>query len=212
MKMCHRLRAEPFSRIISLLNIPFIIKNIINSGNLPLGATCDVCEDECGTEIGLSDFRCCWCQGCCHASCLNKLSEICDLGHLRQFVVPPNNIKVRSGRIRKRLVIKEVIPPTIPDWSPVIVIGNCSSGSSEAEQILSAFRHVLNPAQVVDLSKRSPEEALEWCHLLSDITCKVIVAGGDGTVGWVFDTIFKLKLKVFCMKVRYATRFVPVFI
>ncbi|KAL7648458.1 UNVERIFIED_CONTAM: hypothetical protein RMT77_000364 [Armadillidium vulgare] len=164
-------------------------------GNLPLGATCDVCEDECGTEIGLSDFRCCWCQGCCHASCLNKLSEICDLGHLRQFVVPPNNIKVRSGRIRKRLVIKEVIPPTIPDWSPVIVIGNCSSGSSEAEQILSAFRNVLNPAQVVDLSKRSPEEALEWCHLLSDITCKVIVAGGDGTVGWVFDTIFKLKLK-----------------
>ncbi|MCL4137058.1 UNVERIFIED_CONTAM: hypothetical protein GTU68_049029, partial [Idotea baltica] len=164
-------------------------------GNLPLGAVCDVCEEECGTELGLSDLRCCWCQGCCHTNCVKKLSEICDLGQVKKFVVPPNNIKVNTGRIRKHLVIKEVISPSISNWCPVIVIGNCTSGSYEAEYVLSSFRKVLNPAQVVDLSQKSPEEALEWCHLLQDVTCRVIVAGGDGTVGWVFNTIFKLKLK-----------------
>lgn len=75
-------------------------------------------------------------------------------------------------------------------------LGNCTSGSNEGEYILSTFRRVLNPAQVIDLAQKSPEEALEWCHLLQGTTCRVIVAGGDGTVGWVFNTIFKLKLNV----------------
>ncbi|KAK7051140.1 hypothetical protein SK128_011601 [Halocaridina rubra] len=73
---------------------------------------------------------------------------------------------------------------------------NQKSGSSECSSILSSFRRILNPAQVMDLAEHPPEEALEWCDLVpSDVTCRIIVAGGDGTVGWVFDAIFKLKLK-----------------
>ena len=61
---------------------------------------------------------------------------------------------------------------------------------------MSSFRGVLNSSQVIDLASKSAEEALEWCHLLPDVVCRVIVAGGDGTVGWVFNTIRKMNLKV----------------
>lgn len=75
--------------------------------------------------------------------------------------------------------------------------GNSKSGSSEADAVLSSFCSVLNPAQVIDLNRCSPEEALEWCHLLPpDVTCRVVVAGGDGTVCWVLTSILKMKFEV----------------
>jgi len=49
---------------------------------------------------------------------------------------------------------------------------------------------------VIDLSEIPPEGALEWCLLLPHVTWRVMVAGGDGTVGWVLSAIDKLKLKV----------------
>lgn len=58
------------------------------------------------------------------------------------------------------------------------------------------FRRLLNPSQVVDLSERDPVAALEWCRLLGDKSCNVLVAGGDGTVAWLLNSIHKLRLKV----------------
>ena len=49
---------------------------------------------------------------------------------------------------------------------------------------------------MIDLSEIPPEGALEWCLLLPHVTWRVLVAGGDGTVGWVLSAIDNLKLKV----------------
>jgi diacylglycerol kinase (ATP) len=49
---------------------------------------------------------------------------------------------------------------------------------------------------VIDLAEMPPEGALEWCRLLPHVQWRVLVAGGDGTVGWVLSAIDKLKLKV----------------
>lgn len=73
---------------------------------------------------------------------------------------------------------------------------NKKSGNNEGAIILSAFRRLLNPTQVIDLSERDPVAALEWCRLLGDTQYKIVVAGGDGTVAWLLDAIHKLHLNV----------------
>lgn len=98
--------------------------------------------------------------------------------------------------MKKYLMLKSVKPTKWLNWSPLIVIINCKSGSSDGEEILSAFRGMLHLCQVVDLQKKKPETALEWCSQLGQICCKILVAGGDGTVGWVLNTIADMNLEV----------------
>ncbi|KRZ15124.1 Diacylglycerol kinase epsilon, partial [Trichinella zimbabwensis] len=75
-------------------------------------------------------------------------------------------------------------------WSPVVVFANRFSGSGEGYLVLKAFRRVLNPIQVCDLSQQSPKLGLELLNKIKDISKMVVlVAGGDGTVGWVFSAI-----------------------
>lgn len=78
----------------------------------------------------------------------------------------------------------------------LLSIANKKSGNNEGAEILSSFRRILNPAQVIDLSERDPVAALEWCSLLGDTPYRIVVAGGDGTVAWLLDAIHKLQLNV----------------
>lgn len=48
--------------------------------------------------------------------------------------------------------------------------------------------------QVIDLSEVKPEVGLNLCKHLP--TCKVLIAGGDGTVNWVLDAAERSALKV----------------
>lgn len=78
----------------------------------------------------------------------------------------------------------------------LLIIANKKSGNNEGAIILSSFRRLLNPFQVIDLSEHDPVAALEWCRMLGDIPYRIVVAGGDGTVAWLLDSIHKLQLNV----------------
>ncbi|XP_022249385.1 diacylglycerol kinase epsilon-like [Limulus polyphemus] len=171
------------------------IKHHWVKGNLPLGSICDVCEGECGFQA-LTDFRCCWCQRTVHTCCQPMMAEICDFGRFKSFIVPPYCVRLKLVGLkgRRHLVVSEVRLPNFRPWCPLIVIANAKSGNNEGDLILRAFRGILNTAQVIDLHDLPPESGLEWCNLVPDQTCRVLVAGGDGTVGWVLNAIQKLKL------------------
>ena len=172
-------------------------------GNLSTNSTCDVCNEEIDDESALIDWKCCWCQRTVHQNCMTEelKGEDCDFGKWRTCIVPPFCVihKKVWSKGRRRFVVDRVDNfEGEPNWRPIIVITNKKSGNAEGDQILTIFRTILNPLQVVDLSETSIETGLEWCQLLSDscngINVRILVAAGDGTIGWVLDTIAKLKL------------------
>ncbi|XP_031352695.1 diacylglycerol kinase epsilon isoform X2 [Photinus pyralis] len=165
-------------------------------GNLPLGACCDVCHEECALEPGLVDFRCCWCNRNVHEECLPDRQTLCDFGPFRNLIVPPWCIQVvrRKGSLHKHLLLKGVKHPGWANWSPLVVVANRKSGNNDGEMVLSEFRRYLNPAQVMDLSERPPAVILQWSILIAPQPVKMMVAGGDGTVAWILSAAQKLDL------------------
>lgn len=79
-------------------------------------------------------------------------------------------------------------------WQPLIVIANRKSGGSDADAILSQFRAILNPVQVIDLASLTPLDGLRWCLLFPDVKYRILICGGDGTIGWVLRTADSLDL------------------
>ncbi|XP_026680991.1 diacylglycerol kinase epsilon, partial [Diaphorina citri] len=124
--------------------------------------------------------------------------KVCDFGPYRKFIIPPDCITLetkRAGvRFRKSHVIT-VRAPSWEPWTPLIVLGNRKSGNGDGSHILSTFRRLLNPLQVVDLADKSPEEALQWVSLMpSSGQTLILAAGGDGTAAWILNTIHNMKL------------------
>ena len=70
----------------------------------------------------------------------------------KQLIVPPSCVKVKwvglKGTRQRHLIVRNVQHPNIPDWTPLIVIGNRKSGNNDGELILRHFRTILNTPQV----------------------------------------------------------------
>lgn len=52
----------------------------------------------------------------------------------------------------------------------------------------------MNPLQVFHLGSKGPQQALQWVVKASPIKCRILVAGGDGSVAWILNTINNLKI------------------
>ncbi|XP_010037217.2 LOW QUALITY PROTEIN: diacylglycerol kinase 1 [Eucalyptus grandis] len=75
-----------------------------------------------------------------------------------------------------------------PDARPLLVFTNKKSGAQRGNSLRQRMNILLNPVQVFELSsKQGPEVGL---HLFRKVPhFRVLVCGGDGTVGWVLDKI-----------------------
>ncbi|CAG9584645.1 unnamed protein product [Danaus chrysippus] len=128
----------------------------------------------------LKKFFCSWCQRV-RLSQENELSntERCDFQKYKDIIIPPMNVNMDRGKIIK------IEPVPDDDWEPFIIFANRKSGSNRSDEVLSLFRGLLNPLQIIDIGSMPPEKAVKWLPE----RCRIIVAGGDGTVAWVLNTL-----------------------
>lgn len=77
-----------------------------------------------------------------------------------------------------------------PDSRPLLVFINKKSGAQRGDSLKQRLHILLNPVQVCELSSaQGPEEGLYLFRKVPHF--RVLVCGGDGTVGWVLDAIDK---------------------
>ncbi|XP_015258692.1 PREDICTED: diacylglycerol kinase delta isoform X1 [Cyprinodon variegatus] len=155
-------------------------------GNLPVSAKCSVCDKTCGSVLRLQDWRCLWCKAMVHSGCKEQLSSKCPLGQCKVSVIPPTAL----NSIDSDGFWKASCPPSCT--SPLLVFVNSKSGDNQGVKFLRRFKQLLNPAQVFDLMNGGPHLGLRLFQKFD--TFRILVCGGDGSVGWVLSEIDALTL------------------
>ncbi|XP_063475426.1 diacylglycerol kinase theta isoform X2 [Symphalangus syndactylus] len=102
-----------------------------------------------------------------------------------------------QGRLLTALVLPDLLHAKLPpDSCPLLVFVNPKSGGLKGRDLLCSFRKLLNPHQVFDLTNGGP---LPGLHLFSQVPCfRVLVCGGDGTVGWVLGALEETRYRLAC--------------
>ncbi|XP_061682888.1 diacylglycerol kinase delta-like isoform X5 [Syngnathoides biaculeatus] len=159
-------------------------------GNLPVSAKCSVCDKTCGSVLRLQDWRCLWCKAMVHSGCREHLSVKCPLGQCKVSVIPPTAL----NSIDSDGFWKASCPPSCT--SPLLVFVNSKSGDNQGVKFLRRFKQLLNPAQVFDLMNGGPHLGLRLFQKFD--TFRILVCGGDGSVGWVLSEIDALMLHKQC--------------
>uniref|UniRef100_A0AAX7UVH3 Diacylglycerol kinase n=1 Tax=Astatotilapia calliptera TaxID=8154 RepID=A0AAX7UVH3_ASTCA len=117
-----------------------------------------------------------------HDECVLRGLSNCDCGPLKDHILPPWAI----------YAVSKIVP--VPRTHPLLVFVNPKSGGKQGERVLRKFQYLLNPRQVYNLSDGGPAPGLHFFRNLCDY--RILVCGGDGTVGWLLDALDKENLQV----------------
>ncbi|XP_064206522.1 diacylglycerol kinase delta-like isoform X2 [Anguilla rostrata] len=158
-------------------------------GNLPVSAKCRVCDRNCGSVRRLQDWRCLWCRVIVHNSCKEHMGKRCPLGQFKVSIIAPPAL----NSIDSDGFWKAANPPCS---SPLLVLVNSKSGDNQGVKFLRKFKQLLNPAQVFDLMNGGPQQGLRLFQKFAMF--RILVCGGDGSVGWVLSELDKLGLHKQC--------------
>eukprot|EP00064_Thunnus_orientalis_P017169 superscaffoldBa00003572_g17249 len=172
---------------------------------------CDKCQKKIKSLQGLTGKHCVWCHSMRHDECAEQEPTECSCGLLRDHILPPwaiypvikerpNNVKNGcSGSTDESELnttpdgqVLQISP--VPSTHPLLVFVNPKSGGKQGERVLRKFQYLLNPRQVYNLSNGGPGPGLSFFRNLQDY--RILVCGGDGTVGWILDAIDKANLLV----------------
>ncbi|ERE91553.1 diacylglycerol kinase eta-like protein [Cricetulus griseus] len=154
-------------------------------GNLPVSAKCAVCDKTCGSVLRLQDWKCLWCKTMVHTACKDLYHPVCPLGQCKVSIIPPIALNSTDSDGFCRATFSFCV-------SPLLVFVNSKSGDNQGVKFLRRFKQLLNPAQVFDLMNGGPHLGLRLFQKFDNF--RILVCGGDGSVGWVLSEIDKLNL------------------
>ncbi|XP_073470053.1 diacylglycerol kinase alpha isoform X2 [Aquarana catesbeiana] len=170
---------------------------------------CDRCQKKIKSFQSLTGQRCVWCHVKVHDECVSLVSLKCDGGILRDHILPPSSIYpviLERQNSQKNLIASSEetsqifstaegqalrIAPIL-DTHPLLIFVNPKSGGKQGERVLRKFQYLLNPRQVYNLVKCGPSPGLNFFRDVPSY--RILVCGGDGTVGWILDAIDKANL------------------
>ncbi|XP_006794133.1 diacylglycerol kinase, alpha a [Neolamprologus brichardi] len=172
---------------------------------------CDKCQKKIKSLQGLTGKHCVWCHTMRHDQCVDQESTQCTCGLLRDHILPPwaiyPVIKERPNNVKNGCSgsgddselnttpdgqVLQICP--VLNAHPLLVFVNPKSGGKQGERVLRKFQFLLNPRQVYNLSNGGPGPGLSFFRNLKEY--RILVCGGDGTVGWILDAIDKGNLLV----------------
>ncbi|KAM9514525.1 diacylglycerol kinase alpha isoform 1-T1 [Guaruba guarouba] len=166
---------------------------------------CSQCQKRIKSFQSLTGLRCVWCHTKIHEECRPLVPPTCDCGVLRDHILPPAAICPVLLERQDSATPGEGTPPgfstaegqplrisPVPGTHPLLVFVNPKSGGKQGERILRKLQYLLNPRQVYNLLQGGPGPGLTFFRDVPD--CRILVCGGDGTVGWVLDAIDKANL------------------
>uniref|UniRef100_A0A673CR43 Diacylglycerol kinase n=1 Tax=Sphaeramia orbicularis TaxID=375764 RepID=A0A673CR43_9TELE len=172
---------------------------------------CDKCQKKIKSYQGLTGKHCVWCHTMRHDECAGQEPTECTCGPLKDHILPPwaiyPVIKERPNNVKNGCSVStddselnttpdgqvlQISP--VPNTHPLLVFVNPKSGGKQGERVLRKFQYLLNPRQVYNLVNGGPGPGLSFFRNLQNY--RILVCGGDGTVGWILDAIDKANLLV----------------
>ncbi|XP_066926103.1 diacylglycerol kinase delta-like [Clytia hemisphaerica] len=181
----------PEERLVGVGNDEYAMPHQWLEGNITPGQKCIVCGKLCGSKRRMQDFMCLWCDTVVHGgSCKLQFQKRCSLGLNCLSVIPATTIK------RAEHLGPGVWETIYHNRSPLIVFVNSKSGDNQGVKFMRRFKQLLNPAQVFDLSVAGPTLGVSMCKNFKQF--RILVCGGDGSVGWVMTELDKQKLTNKC--------------
>ncbi|KAK6103773.1 Diacylglycerol kinase accessory domain family protein [Brugia pahangi] len=155
-------------------------------------------------------ITCSWCKRSYHnkVECFSSqcFEKSCDRGDLKEVIVPPtwiqcsNQTQTRkrkkvAKRKKRRLFRIRPVPLNDGTWlpsQPLLVFVNPKSGGNKGSKLLHTFCWLLNPRQVFDITAmKGPEFGLSMFKKVAS-NLRLLVCGGDGTVGWILSTLDRM--------------------
>ncbi|XP_014216243.1 diacylglycerol kinase theta [Copidosoma floridanum] len=99
---------------------------------------------------------------------------------------------LRESKYEEKYLLVMLLPSIEPSMvpanvQPLLVFVNVKSGGCQGLDLISNFRKLLNPYQVFDLDNGGPLPGLYVFRHIENY--KILVCGGDGTVGWVLQCL-----------------------
>jgi diacylglycerol kinase family enzyme len=99
-----------------------------------------------------------------------------------------------GGKKYKRKKVGWILDATkLPsDCIPLVCFVNTNSGGRQGTYIIKELKNFLNPIQIIDLSKNDPEIIMQTFSFILKTKWRILICGGDGTIGWIFNTMYIL--------------------